>query len=120
MNLKEKQKVVCVKEFINNKSPLEQIEQPIVGKIYTIRVIRKDKDGNIGLLLEEIINKPTKHTGGFGEQGFISSGFRPLQYDSAISEIIEKFKITEEKSDLRVKERELVENDVNNDVNKYS
>ena len=109
-NLKVEQKVVCVSEFINNKPPFEQIEQPEKGKIYTIREVRKDKDGNIGLLLHEIVNKPTNHKNGFSEQGFVSSGFRPLQYGSATSELTEKFKLTEEKSDQPIKELETVDN----------
>lgn len=103
-NFKVGQRVVCVWNFKNNKLPFEQITQPIVGKTYTIRLIRKNKQGDIGILLEEIINKSTIHKNGFGEQGFVIDGFRPLQYDSATSEILEKFKNTEEKLDVEIKE----------------
>lgn len=94
-------KVICVTTFKNNPPQFEQCIQPVKDKIYTIRDILIGKKGKVGLLLEEIINKPTAHEGGFGEQGFIITGFRPIQYTSATSEIIEKFKLTEEKQDVK-------------------
>ena len=95
------QKIVCIGKFKNNPPCYEPCIQPVKDKIYTIREIKKSKQGKVGLLLDEIVNKPTTHENGFGEQCFISTGFRPLQYISATLEIIEKFKLTEEKSDIK-------------------
>lgn len=98
------QKVVCISEFVNNPIPAEQATLPIKGKIYTIRKVRKGVDGEIGILLVEIVNKSTNTKGGFQEQGFVSEGFRPLKYNDVSAEILTQFKITEEKSDVEIKE----------------
>ena len=117
MNYKVKQKIACVADFINNLPPSKPIIVPEKGKPYTIREIRTSKEGFIYFLLEEIINEPTKHINGFGEQGFIHKGFRPLQYGSATSELVEKFKLTEETSDQPIRKLEL--EPVNNYINKF-
>ena len=106
-SLKVGMKVICITKFQNNLPPFKLAIQPVKDKTYTIREIKKNKQGEVGLLLEEIINKPITHQNGFGEQSFASTGFRPVQYISATSEIIEKFKLTEEKSDIEIKEKTL-------------
>lgn len=102
-NFKKGQKVVCIFQFSNNPKPIDKITLPEKDKIYTVReVIRREN--RVGILLEEIVNKPLNHKHGFGEQGFVVEGFRPLKYDNISAEILEKFKITEEKSEIGVKE----------------
>jgi len=105
-NFKVGQKVVCVKKFVGlylfSKTPTIG-EQPIKGETYTVDAITM-RCGEYCLFLKEF----THNNIGGKRVSFVMYKFRPIQYQSATAEILEKFKLTEEKSDVKVKEVETV------------
>lgn len=99
-------KVVCIKSEVPNYP--WGIHK---GKIYTISGITECKCKTVGLELEEkTTHLPCEciYCGEIGSLCYDETSFRPLQYESASSEIIEKFKLTEEKADVKIKETQLV------------
>lgn len=95
------QKVICIGEFtVKRKYPEEY---PMVGMTYTIRAFIEYK-GQIGVLLKEIVNPKYQYGEGHNEAAYGIHNFRPAEYQSATSEILERFKITEEKPDGMIKE----------------
>ncbi len=97
------QKVVC----INDEFPalaLEMYSQlPKKGSVYTVRSVyigrgnltkaeSGQKDGEIGLLLEELVNPrdPALKTGLSGELGFNSERFAPLEFNHDSEAIAEE------------------------------
>ena len=99
-NFKIGQRVLCVKNFKSSQGERFKNVKPLKGITYTIRGIEHMEEG-IGLLFEEIINPKYSYTDSFGEKVFSAEHFRPLIYNDAKSEILEKFKQTEEKSDVQ-------------------
>lgn len=102
-NFKVGQKVVCVKPY---SSPPHQLE--LKPGIYTILRISECKCYTT-IDVGTYANKPTRcPTCGKIDNGVFhkSERFRPLVYDSATTEILEKFKLTEEKADVEIKEYE--------------
>ncbi len=101
------QKVVC----INGEFPPMALTMfkalPVKDVVYTVRAIyigrgnytraeSGKKDGEIGVLLEELVNPrdPTMKAGLHGELGFNSERFAPLERDTEDAEL------TAEKEDL--------------------
>lgn len=95
------QKVICITEFKVKRKHSEQF--PIKGKTYTIRGFIEYR-GRVGVLLEEIVNPKYQYIDGFSEAAFGVHNFRPIEHQSAKSEILQKFKITEERLDGEMKE----------------
>lgn len=83
-------KVVCI--VTSKKRPEYDEIQTEVNKIYTIRDIRPCPSGSevIGLLLEEIVNKPQHYLRHFGECLYSKNIFRPLQtqFTSLLNSIV--------------------------------
>jgi hypothetical protein len=93
------QKVVCINDEFSPLA-LELFSQlPKKGRIYTVRAVyvgrgnltregSGQQDGEIGLLLEELVNPrdPALKTGLNGELGFNSERFAPLQSQTATEE----------------------------------
>lgn len=88
------QKVVCINDDFPPLARELFVQLPSKGKVYTVRavyigrgnLVRSEsgqKDGEIGVLLEEVRNPrdPALRTGLDGEMGFNSERFAPLQYD---------------------------------------
>lgn len=100
------QKVVCVNDEFPPLASLFFKALPVKDAVYTVRATyigrgnytRAEsgrKDGEIGVLLEEIINPrdPALKAGLNGELGFNSERFAPLQSD------VEEAKLAAEKED---------------------
>lgn len=100
------QKVVCINDDFPPEAAVLFAELPKKDQVYTVRGMyigrgsyyRHDsgkKDGEIGLLLEEVLNPrdPALKTGLNGELGFNSERFAPLETDqeSATAEEEEEF-----------------------------
>ena len=100
------QKVVCINDDFPPEAAVLFAELPKKDQVYTVRGMyigrgnyyRHDsgkKDGEIGLLLEEVLNPrdPALKTGLNGELGFNSERFAPLETDqeSASAEEEEEF-----------------------------
>ena len=103
-------KVICIngKEFSKAGE-----EVPLEGKIYTIRdMFFVPMSGDLGYYffrLEEIVNSPRPYSDiGFAECAFSQYAFKPVEYVSAISDILHKFKVVEERSDIKIEEPALV------------
>lgn len=94
------QKVICIGEFIVKRKYRE--EYPVVGMIYTIRGFIEYK-GQVGILLEEIVNPKYQYGEGHNEAAYGIHNFRPAEYQSATAEILERFKVKEEKIDADIK-----------------
>lgn len=112
-NFKIGQKIICVNDdgFDNGMA------HPIKNKIYSIESFSCCNGCGVAtIVLKEIISTGiglscTKCNNDFEcnkikRAEFRTERFRPLQYESAINEILEKLKITEEKSDVKIKELE--------------
>jgi hypothetical protein len=72
-----KKQVVCINAEHGKRFPWEIL--PILNTIYTIRSIEVHPDGEIGLFLEEIVNKPYQYCDSFGEISFNASRFKPVK-----------------------------------------
>jgi hypothetical protein len=94
-NFKVGQRVVCIKKFLGMiyKTGLKaNAPLPVLGNTYIITHILPD-----GFLM----------LSGFSLlDSFDPTKFEPLKYNSATAEILEKFKLTEEKADVEIKELE--------------
>lgn len=90
------QRVVCIGEF--NVKRKYQEQYPEKGKTYTIRKIIEYR-GQVGLLFEEIVNPSYQYSEGHNEAAFVMENFRPDEYQPATSEILQRFKMTEERLD---------------------
>jgi hypothetical protein len=90
------QKVVCINDDFPPEARKLFVDFPKKGSIYTVRAMyigrgsyyrheSGQKDGEIGLLLEEVLNPrdPSLKQGLNGELGFNSERFAPLQADEA-------------------------------------
>ncbi|MBL9173569.1 MAG: hypothetical protein JNL10_08550 [Verrucomicrobiales bacterium] len=101
------QKVVCINDEFPPMALLMFKALPVKDVVYTVRAIyigrgnytRKDsgkKDGEIGVLLEEIVNPrdPSLKSGLNGELGFNSERFAPLESD------VEDAELSAEKEDV--------------------
>ncbi|MCE2827529.1 MAG: hypothetical protein LW626_10655 [Verrucomicrobium sp.] len=88
------QKVVCINDDFPPEAAVLFAELPRKDRVYTVRGMyigrgnyyrheSGKKDGEIGLLLEEILNPrdPALKTGLNGELGFNSERFAPLETD---------------------------------------
>ncbi len=90
------QKVVCVNDEFPELVRALYSQLPRKGAVYTVRAVYIGRgglvraaggggasDGEIGVLLEELVNPrdPTLKKGLNGELGFNSERFAPLQYD---------------------------------------
>lgn len=96
------QKVVCIGEF--NVKRKYQEQYPVKGKTYTVRGFI-EHGGLIGILIEEIVNPKCQYADGHNEAAYDIHNFRPLHHDdSAISEILARFPLSEEKIDAEIKE----------------
>lgn len=71
------QRVVCIDDVFDERFVRIADGLPIKGMVYTIRTIR-EIDGEIGFLLHEIKNKEFQFLNAYGEQGFLSKRFKPL------------------------------------------
>jgi hypothetical protein len=92
------QQVVCVDDSFPGPLAKYYENLPVKGKTYTIRAVFIGRrvmhtapgaaDGEIGLLLQELINGPDPRNKHGQELGFNAERFRPLQHldDSAESE----------------------------------
>lgn len=89
------QKVVCINDDFPPEARKLFVDFPKKGSVYTVRAMyigrgsyfrheSGQKDGEIGLLLEEILNPrdPSLKKGLNGELGFNSERFAPLETDS--------------------------------------
>lgn len=90
------QKVVCIEDFVVKRKYREQY--PEKGKTYTIRKIIEYR-GQVGILLEEIVNPTYQYSEGHNEAAYEITNFRPDEYQPATSEILQRFRITEERID---------------------
>jgi hypothetical protein len=90
------QKVVCINDEFPPEARKLFVDFPKKGSIYTVRAMyigrgsyfrheSGQKDGEIGLLLEEVLNPrdPSLKQGLNGELGFNSERFAPVQADEA-------------------------------------
>jgi hypothetical protein len=90
------QKVVCINDEFPPEARKLFVDFPKKGSIYTVRAMYIGRgsyyrhtsgqmDGEIGLLLEEVLNPrdPSLRQGLNGELGFNSERFAPLQADEA-------------------------------------
>ena len=71
------QRIVCIwgpQEWTNRTD--EAI--PVEKDIYRVRSTFRAKSGKFGVRLQEIVNSPKLYPGGFGECGYDSDGFRPV------------------------------------------
>lgn len=100
-NFKKGQKIVCVghTEWECSDFPINQKDYPKTGEMVTCNGY--DQDDNEYIFIKEY---PKSCTG--RAQSFHHSDFRSLLFNSVSSEIIEKFKLTEEKADIKIKEYE--------------
>lgn len=90
------QRVVCIEDFVVKRKYKEQY--PEKGKTYTIRKIIQYR-GQVGILLEEIVNPTYQYGDGHNEAAYEITNFRPEEYQPATSEILQRFRITEERID---------------------
>ena len=101
------QKVVCINDEFPPMAKLMFTHLPKKDSVYTVRAVyigrgnysRADsgkKDGEIGVLLEELVNPrdPSLRQGLNGELGFNSERFAPLQTDE--DELVASFSESEE------------------------
>lgn len=74
------QKIVCVEAPVHNGYDTWGWEIfPIKGRVYTIRqILPEDDEGDIGILLVEIVNRNADYDSAFGELEFCQDYFRPL------------------------------------------
>ena len=98
---KKGQKIVCVghTEWECSDFPINQRNYPKTGEMVTCDGY--DSDDNEYIFIREY---PKSDKGTI--QSFYNGDFRPLLFNSVSSEIIEKFKLTEEKADIKIKEYE--------------
>jgi len=88
------QKVVCINDDFPPMARELFVQLPLKDKVYTVRAVyigrgnltrseSGQKDGEIGVLLEEVLNPrdPALRSGLDGEMGFNSERFAPLEYD---------------------------------------
>jgi len=93
------QKVVCINDDFPPMALLLFKALPVKDAVYTVRATyigrgnytraqSGQKEGEIGVLLEEIVNPrdPALKTGLHGELGFNSERFAPLETDTADAE----------------------------------
>lgn len=94
------QKVVCINDTFDSLVVRLYAQIPRKDSVYTVRsvyvgrgnVTREgsgQQDGEIGILLEEIVNPrdPALKQGLNGELGFNSERFAPLEYDEEIERL---------------------------------
>lgn len=112
-NFKIGQQIICVDE----SGFIPEVPHPIKRKIYTIESFCSCSGCGLStIVLLEIKGYPIKHICGKCDgsydnnnktrRSFRASRFAPLQNVSATSEILERFKLTEEKADVQIKELE--------------
>lgn len=112
-NFKIGQKVVCVNAKPTIGKTVLYIKE---GNTYTIKNIHICSCGMEHISLIEINDNGGLTCGNccgncsmlINQICYMNIRFRPLIYNSATEEILEKFKLTEEKSDIQIKEQELV------------
>lgn len=85
-NFKVGEKVVCISTILPQAYSRSVL--PEKGEMYTIRGIL-EKEGNVGLVLEEIVNPVQKFKNGYGEEHFGIKFFRKLDYQFA-EDVIKK------------------------------
>jgi hypothetical protein len=84
------QQVVCIDDYFAGPLAKYYVNLPVKGKAYTIRAIYLGRaimhgsqpggsDGEIGLLLQELVNPPDPRNKHRLELGFKAERFRPLQ-----------------------------------------
>lgn len=87
-------KVGSLVECVNDGFPIEHYEyipnRPKKGQHYFVRHIR-ERDGNVGVLLEEISNPPVHFKNATREPTFKAARFREIVgLDEAIEELLEE------------------------------
>jgi len=89
--------VICI-----NGSFSENLDffKPIKGQIYTIRKIINFKNGEDGIVLEEIVNKKIKFRNGMYEPCFSISRFKPIDETYMPLENLAIFKTKETKEEI--------------------
>lgn len=103
MNFKVGQKIVCVTDISKLSIRMFQEVLPLKDKVYTVRELYDSSS----IRLVEIVNRPNFYKQGFAECVFMNSCFKALDYNtSAVSEVLSKFKITEEKIDKEIQKEE--------------
>src|SRR5580698_5044682 len=90
------QQVVCVYYWFPGPLAKYYINRPVKGRTYTIRAVFIGRrvmhtapgaaDGEIGLLLKELLNGPDPRNIHGQELGFNSERFRPLKEDKTATE----------------------------------
>jgi len=90
------QQVVCVDDSFPGPLAKYYINLPVKGRTYTIRAVFLGRrvmhtapgaaDGEIGLLLKELLNGPDPRNVHGQELGFNSERFRPLDEDDTATE----------------------------------
>lgn len=103
------QKVICINDEFPPLAREIYAQLPRKDSVYTVRAVfigrgnltragSGKQDGEIGLLLEELVNPrdPALKTGLNGELGFNSDRFAPLQYQEDGAVLVEQ----EERKDL--------------------
>ena len=90
------QQVVCVDDRFPGPLAKYYDQLPVKGRTYTIRAVYIGRrvmhtkpgaaDGEIGLLLKELLNKPDPRNIHGQELGFNSERFRPLEEDADTTE----------------------------------
>jgi len=96
------QKVVCINDEFSPLALELYAQLPKKDSVYTVRAVfigrgnltragSGQQDGEIGLLLEELVNPrdPALKTGLSGELGFNSERFAPLEYNTDDEELTE-------------------------------
>lgn len=110
------QRVLCIGDFSCSIRKYKE-EYPVKGRTYTIRGFIEYR-GQVGILLEEIVNPEYQYSDGFNEVAFGIHNFRPTEYQPAIREILERFQVTEERLDVRITKELNKEKQLTNKTNK--
>ena len=76
------QLIVCIDDNWDiTRADHNKVKHPTKGMIYTIRGIQEFETG-VGIVLEEIVNKPLQYHQGFEEAHWLTHRFRPIKETS--------------------------------------
>ncbi len=84
-------KIGSLVELVNDRwgsNYIEGVIYPIRNKVYTVRGFTRNKDGELFILLDEIVNAPRLFYEGYIEPAFYISRFRELLTIDNIEEYI--------------------------------
>ncbi|HWH69837.1 MAG TPA: hypothetical protein VNT26_10650 [Candidatus Sulfotelmatobacter sp.] len=94
------QQVVCVDDYFPGPLAKYYAQLPVKGRTYTIRAVYVGRaimhtqtgaaDGEIGVLLKELVNGPDPRNKHGLELGFKAERFRPLKEDETTTENVDE------------------------------